>query len=1810
MKRYRDGWRRLAAFLVAVCLAMGMFPASAMAGDAPASAGGMFGSVTMESDGTLKTQGGVSASWNAGALTVGPKAIMAAPDGARTFYWGGSAMRDVSIRAMADNIMAGMSLGEKISQLLVLESDTLDPSAIQSMADSYLWAWGFWPVFGGVSLSAKAFEGISYEDAKAAIAAIAALQQDSHVPMLIAANEEGGDYAAVSGNPGIRDEAFLSPRELYYQAIIDSASSWVSYEDMRDVLASLGGAQAADMADLLLGLGIDMNLGVVADTAEGYAFYSGDNKAYVSQDSSSYMYSRAWPHLYEVSIDGIVAEVVAGMEGNGLGTAMRHFPGYGPSAKDSREEVVEYHSNRPTLDDTYGHDPYYFDDSFMDGWLLDTRNRKVFDAGVGAGGEAVVMSNAVYDFMDPANSASVSPAAYAMLRDDMGFDGLAIAELPGYRGVRLGGRDYADLEADASRPDQDRYWACLAAIYSGADMVVMPSEYEWLYYNMMHIYSLLAYASDGSYRIDGRTYERDVFLDRIDEACRRVLCWKLSHGVIDTVTLTVNDIVTDADGRTEERSYEFSFMNGAVLADLDLAVSLDGAYYKMGGRTFYSDSGRSESFSMDEPIYEDTTLYTYSYEARIHDIRIDPDGSESEDVLSFVVPGDMSFGDAFAGMTMPNRGSGLPVDLADCALYKHESSERLELSDVMDKGVELDTYYHVLVLNYMDKSYSTRVEEYFVREEMLLDSGLRGELGGKSFNADIDGVVRAVSFDSLMASGMDRSYSVNRVLVIDENGAEASYWGSAGCEAEFEVAAAPGYRWDVYEGKDARMDARKVYQAYVAGSGEKRMTIRVMADKPLLVKRSEARAEGRYYLCVPLDNKIQILETSYDVNGPALFGDGKAYMYASGSRLADTFGKFGFDPAAYGGKLMFASSRGGNYDKFYAQAAPVKGDDGWRVPFAFSDAEKSYDGAYLLYLASPLGSANGSAMSEKDILDHGFWSVYVYDYAHEGLDDDATHVEYVAHKGSITLHLPVRTDDKGKTLDWTVSDSSMAYVVKGTPKNGYIDITLSNVQSYCVLSCGVSANTSYTVQYFAYTDELSLYTSSQVDTTKSNRLQMIDTSVYKNKYGSLPTNANASDSASTRYIQVNSDSQGIVNTYRSTLKRIYKDRTYLYVEAPTILHCDRLYSDGHYDMSQLWVYTGDGFASKRDSTSSSGWTVYVAKGSSGGRVMNVTDLRDVVFSTDKSYVDAHPDTSVLIDPSSKSVVRFVYTATESNAADRTRGVDEIVDITAFDYDVMEQGSNGLKIYGDTYFRSEASGSASYGYVNTNMQGINSYSTKQLAFGNQNVNANVTQRSATFGNYWINIANGKSNPSGKQTFQYCSFGLVNNKLDSNGHLQYNVTAPDLFGETKSDSQVNGRTTLSGYSLGFVRTGDAYTLTKAFKGTSTVLDNLDRLPLIYNKGDAYIYSNEFWLLDDAYTSSQWKYHDVKFGNGTVTYDGKTIYMADSSGKQGNLAENDSSASGNSSTLLNRNKSEGRFKNHNSYFGMKFEIEFSLQPDYVGNLDYAFFGDDDMWVFLDGEQILDIGGVHSAAGEYVDLWDYIKYDTHNGTKKLINRGNGGCTEVTDHKLTFYYMERGASGSTCWMRFTIPEARFVERAPFTSDKFSSVWLSKDVDPNGNEVDGETVYPFELQLDYKGDDYRYDHYDAEGNLIGSFVLGDHGIGTVELRAGEKIMLWDVPVGTGYTVREVDGVEYRGEFEVDGAFVGYDKASGKVGKDDVYIICTNVYYENSQSLVPNAFEMPHVGGPGVGTMYVAGVSMAALAGAAYAVRKRRRNACS
>lgn len=122
-----------------------------------------------------------------------------------------------------------------------------------------------------------------------------------------------------------------------------------------------------------------------------------------------------------------------------------------------------------------------------------------------------------------------------------------------------------------------------------------------------------------------------------------------------------------------------------------------------------------------------------------------------------------------------------------------------------------------------------------------------------------------------------------------------------------------------------------------------------------------------------------------------------------------------------------------------------------------------------------------------------------------------------------------------------------------------------------------------------------------------------------------------------------------------------------------------------------------------------------------------------------------------------------------------------------------------------------------------------------------------------------------------------------------------------------------------------------------------------------------------------------------------------------------------------------------NHNYYFGMRYDIEFTI-GDYVGPLNYRFTGDDDLWVILDGRKVVvDLGGIHRAVSGDTDLWNDLGFPS-----KSLNEEQ----KSQKHTLTILYMERGGGESNCNMEFTLPSARVitVDEQKKTSFEFEKV--------------------------------------------------------------------------------------------------------------------------------------------------------------------------
>ena len=521
------------------------------------------------------------------------------------------------------------------------------------------------------------------------------------------------------------------------------------------------------------------------------------------------------------------------------------------------------------------------------------------------------------------------------------------------------------------------------------------------------------------------------------------------------------------------------------------------------------------------------------------------------------------------------------------------------------------------------------------------------------------------------------------------------------------------------------------------------------------------------------------------------------------------------------------------------------------------------------------------------------------------------------------------------------------------------------------------------------------------------------------------------------------------------LTEMYTGNAFEYIKSPNPSYVNKLIDSDSYTLSEVWVLK-DGRSA--DSTNRDDWNIY-------GPNVHFTNRSDITRD-DVIYIKEN------------SVLRMVY---------NVKKADFTAPATFYDYDISSGSSGGKWLTGITGINIESN----YGTSRNGVRTWRSY-CDVLAFGNANCGTGMANYK--FGGVYLNKASGEGG-SNKGNFG-CTFGLVNSL--SEGKIVYNehLVAPNLFNE----GTANGKHTYENSSLTFSRVGDTYTLSSAYVNGLGTIDGLQeffhpspkegRIWDGVNSGLSWqnsILTNDFWPMDAAKDKT-----DPNFGSisNPIYYQGFKS-SDDIGGKWNDSADNAESTGFPVSDDGNA---------HNSFFGMQYAVKFHLTADYVGPLEYYFFGDDDMWVFLDNQLVCDIGGVHSSVGEYVNLWDYLE------------KGSTG-----EHTLTFFYTERGASGSTCYMNFTLPSVSGVNIEQTSGDLI----VKKEV---VGDDDSDKDFRFQIQFYSQTgeeilDDYAYTKYTANGTE-NDLVLHDGSEFT--LKAGESIKIEYLPIGLRYKITELD----------------------------------------------------------------------------------------
>lgn len=169
-----------------------------------------------------------------------------------------------------------------------------------------------------------------------------------------------------------------------------------------------------------------------------------------------------------------------------------------------------------------------------------------------------------------------------------------------------------------------------------------------------------------------------------------------------------------------------------------------------------------------------------------------------------------------------------------------------------------------------------------------------------------------------------------------------------------------------------------------------------------------------------------------------------------------------------------------------------------------------------------------------------------------------------------------------------------------------------------------------------------------------------------------------------------------------------------------------------------------------------------------------------------------------------------------------------------------------------------------------------------------------------------------------------------------------------------------------------------------------------------------------------------------------------------------------------------------NYNYGFGTKLEFKFRLTDNGTvvgtdGNehpIKFNFSGDDDVWVYVDGNLALDVGGAHGKVTGHIDFSGSStnKTATVSKTKKSLNKSSIGGEKTPssfeikgsnsdEHTLTMFYMERGMWESNMKVSFNFPD----ENEFAVEKKVDTTGVNTELFPTSLFKDA-SVFPFTIQ--------------------------------------------------------------------------------------------------------------------------------------------------
>ena len=460
--------------------------------------------------------------------------------------------------------------------------------------------------------------------------------------------------------------------------------------------------------------------------------------------------------------------------------------------------------------------------------------------------------------------------------------------------------------------------------------------------------------------------------------------------------------------------------------------------------------------------------------------------------------------------------------------------------------------------------------------------------------------------------------------------------------------------------------------------------------------------------------------------------------------------------------------------------------------------------------------------------------------------------------------------------------------------------------------------------------------------------------------------------------------------------------------------------------------------------------------------VSLNDATNYFFSTVNYGLDDGASNTVNISTVRTNLINGKYTC--SGLVDKS--VNDINDGNV--YTVDENGTVTVS--------SSSSTPSSSGWINATMY---NYRTASQITDAMNTDGTLTEEQ----NYAVDSKNGQAkevftesvykqyNDAVAAWFQNQSTDGKVNGVSVTPLYQGNIRAGNDFTNEKGTvdwaktyfnfvSVANGANRKDGASAASIKAAAVGLADKTLSANGTIQQNGIELPQF---SDAFMNAN-------ADSKIQSKYDNLKFetkvtkkdtGNEWYSYDSATDKnrSLDITNRQikndNNVVKGCKNANGDQNATAGyypfNQTQPGDTDNITNCFGTRFDIDYAMpNADGVVNgeeMQFNFTGDDDMWIYIDGHLVLDLGGSHAKASGSINLAKMkITYRTgyynatydkvadkdsascdYTSTEKEFDIGNDVKKILQDttrtHKMTIFYMERGLFDSNLSFSFFLPQ-------------------------------------------------------------------------------------------------------------------------------------------------------------------------------------------